>query len=114
MSRVTTVILSIGTLDWHEGSRLPEINAFFENPQAGFVSLEDPNLPHGWYGGTKYLEAELYIGSFNYLDLDALLTHLSRMRWEEPDCIQLIVKEQEDDVFRILALPKLRARTDEE
>jgi hypothetical protein len=49
------------------------------------------------------LEASLVaIGAFNHLDLDALVKHLRTIDWPYPGDIQLIVREQEEDRFRII------------
>ena len=40
------------------------------------------------------------IDAFNYLNLDALIAHLSAMDWGECDA-QLLVCEQEDRLFRV-------------
>lgn len=103
MSEVTNLILSIGTLDWDDRN-IERINAYFEDGRRGFVSVDSPELPSGWYGGTKMLEARLYIGAFNYFDLEGFKNFLRSIHWEYPEEIQLIVKEHHDDVFRIETL----------
>jgi hypothetical protein len=99
MSRVTSAILYLSTFD---DDRLPAVNAFFQSIRRGFVSLDDESLPRGWYGGAKYLEANLYAGAFNYLDLDELVSHLPGIAWREPAAVQLVVREQEDFKLRVL------------
>lgn len=70
MSDVTNTFLSIETLDSDEEMKIKEVNSYFRNQgKRGFVSLEDPSLPTGWYAGEKQLEAILYLGVFNYLNL---------------------------------------------
>lgn len=102
MSRVTNVILAHGDLGNPE-ARTEQINKFFANedgsPGGGFVHVEDKGLPNGWYGGTKFLECELLLGAFNYLNLDKLIAHLRTIQWTFPDNVQLIVKGQDDDRF---------------
>ena len=107
MSSVTNIILH-----WQSDFDIVEIaNRYFieeEGAPAGFrglVSLSD--APH-WYGGSKNLEANLAIGALNHLQLDRFIAYLHRL---VPDPIpwwwvlQLIVKEQEDDRFRIIEIP---------
>ena len=86
-----------------EEERIIEVNKFFEGGN-GFVSCDDDSLPRGWYGGTKMLETNVYIGSFNYLNLSDLVEHLkTQVRWtDDPRNVQLIVQEQHDDKFRII------------
>lgn len=100
MSYVTNVILSYSIIEKDE--KIEEINKFFEKDTAPFVSVDSPELPHGWYGGTKMLETPLFIGAFNHLRLDQLMHHIAQIEFEEPQSVQLIVKDQEDDVFKIL------------
>lgn len=102
MSVVTNLILHIGISE-DEEERIKDVNKFFEDKN-GLVSLDDSKIPRGWYGGSKMLECNLYIGAFNYLDLDEFIKHCKNIKWEYPDEIQIIVKEQEDDLFRIIKL----------
>lgn len=99
MSEVTNLILHLSIFDTDQ---LPAVNAFFQSAREGFVSLDDDSLPKGWYGGTKFLEAELYAGAFNHLYLDELVSHLRSIAWREPAAVQLVVKEQEDLKLRVL------------
>lgn len=104
MSVVTNVILSTHIYFGEEKTQITEeINNYFKE-DTGFVNVDDEKIPRGWYGGTKMLEAELFIGAFNHLDLDSLIKHLrDNVNWGEfrQEC-QLIVKEQEDIGFRII------------
>ena len=64
MSYVTNVILYIGILN-DVDAKIKEVNAYFEDDSFnGLVSVEDEKLPNGWYGGSKYLECDLFIGAF--------------------------------------------------
>ena len=103
MSWVTNVFLSIDTLDADEAAKVREINAHFEAQGiSGFVSLDDPSLPQHWYGGTKNLEANIYLGVFNHLDRSALVAHIRSHDWPRPTSVQLIYKDQEDSKFTTL------------
>ena len=111
MSVVTNLILSFSILE-DERSRVSEIN-FFENNGRGFelatADFERENNPSSnktWYGGTKFLETPLYIGAYNHLDVEGLIEHLKIVNWEYPESVQLFLKEQESDKFRILELGK--------
>jgi hypothetical protein len=100
MSSVANVILSIEGLDFDTAQKCQEINAYFDKAGIrGFVSLEDPQLPKGWYGGTKYLEADLYLGAFNHLDLNSLVSFIKGISWPGPTTVQLLVKGQEQTLF---------------
>jgi hypothetical protein len=104
MSVVTNLIVSLPLASERDPRRwIDRVNAFFTDERP-LVYVDDPALPSHWYGGSKYLEADLLIGACNYLDLDAFMAHLRGIEWEEPERVQVIVKEQDDDGFRILTL----------
>lgn len=102
MSRVTNIILSTGyenDLD----KIIDQINAYLieKGMHTGLVSIDTDTLPRGWYGGSKMLECELFIGAFNYLHLEEFLEHLKSYSWQYPECVQVIYKEQQDDRFSV-------------
>ena len=106
MSWVTNIILHIPAVDARgPQGRIKDVNRFFDEiPGKGFVSLDDPSLPKGWYGGSKLLEANLYVGALNHLDLDSFVKHLQSIDWKEPNHVQVIVMDQEDLDFRIIRI----------
>ena len=101
MSWVANILLHVGLDDEHQ---IATVNAFFEARQGRFVSLEDPSLPEHWYGGPKSLEVILALGVFNFLDIDELVEHLRTIEWNEPECVQLLVCDQEDHHFSVIDL----------
>ena len=38
-----------------------------------------------WYGGDKFLEILLYIGTYNQLDLEELIRCINQIEWDEPE-----------------------------
>lgn len=98
MSYVTNIILFMGILN-DADEKILEVNDYFGDDQRGFVSVEDESLPNGWYGGSKYLECDLFIGAFNYVNLKALIIHLKHIEWA--DVVQLMILDEEDERFRI-------------
>ena len=101
MSRVSNIILCIEGIDFDADRKCREIHAFFASDDIrGFVSVDDEALPKRWYGGTKYLEADLYIGAFNHIDIEALISHIQGIEWQGPTSVQLMVKEQEESLFK--------------
>ncbi len=101
MSHVTNLVLSIGVDDRCYG-KINQVNQFFREIEKGLISCDDPSLPRKWYGGTKMLETNLYIGAFNHLDIPALLGHLRSIAWESPSEVQLLIKDQNDERFRLI------------
>lgn len=53
--------------------------------------------PHA--GGTQIFSGAIFMGAFNYLDLDGLAEQIKSFTWDEPNKVQLFVREDEDDVF---------------
>src|SRR5689334_10773540 len=98
MSVVTNAILHCGS---YGDEFLRRVNEFF-SAGAGFVSVTSDRLPYKWYGGTKALECDLAIGAFNHLDLTGLIDHLRKVGGPFADELQLMVKEQEHNRFRMI------------
>src|SRR5574343_1554960 len=100
MSYVTNAILFIGALNENIDKKLEKVNEYFADdgvsPQQGFVDIE---FEPGWYGGSKFLEAHLYVGAFNYLLTERFIEHLKSIEWESN--VQLIIKDDPDIRFRI-------------
>ena len=79
---------------------IDEVNRFFEGgPGRGLVDIHEPGH---WYGGTKGFEAQVWIAACNHLNLRAFYEHIRKLPWRRPECLQLIVKDQEDFVFRAI------------
>ena len=105
MSEVTNLIITFSTLE-DEERVIAEMKGFVKG-DAGFhiVSVNDVRLPQNWYGGTKCLECNILIGAYKYLDLQLFLGFLrNNVKWEAPDLVQLIVKEEHDMKFRLIDL----------
>jgi hypothetical protein len=105
MSYVTNLILTFDVME-EEKEREAEIQEFFIHKDArgaGFVSCDDEKLPHGWYGGTKALETNVYIGAFNFINLDDLISHLRHdVKWEYPENVRLMICDQNEEAFRMI------------
>lgn len=112
MSEVTNLILSF-SISEDEISKVQEINSFWNNGR-GF-KLISADFQRGrtffgkeyqkrWYGGEKKLETPLFIGAYNHLDLNGLIEFLKGLEWDRPENVQLIVKEQDSEKFRIIEL----------
>ncbi len=109
MSLVTNTILVTSASD---DEKIEQVNKFFpEDGQKGFVSCDSTIHPDSaWYGGSKYLECMVYIGAFNYLDLEALKEHLTSIEWERPEAVQLLTMEQEEDLMTSWTIPEDKQR----
>jgi hypothetical protein len=111
MSIVTNLILTF-SIGEDESSRTEEVNNF-SNQGRGFklvsadferISSSTPYEVKTWYAGTKFLETPLFIGAYNHLDLSGLVRHLKSVRWEEPENVQLMLKTQDSNKFKIIEL----------
>lgn len=112
MSKVTNLIISFSIVE-DEKSRTSEINLFTNNDRGFKINSADFEEVHDmekginrtrWYGGSKILETPLYVGAYNHLDLDKLMEHLKSINWLMPECVQIIVKEQDSEKFKIIGI----------
>ena len=106
MSVVTNLIFSFSVGE-DETKMIEKVNSFKYGLQnLNLVSADyirsTENRHAKWYGGGKFLEARIYIGAFNYLELSEFVEHVKSLDWDEPECVQIMVKEQDDDRFRLI------------
>jgi hypothetical protein len=105
MSNVTNLILTISCSD-DQPEKIQQVNAFvYRDIPMNLVSVDhDKNRETRttWYGGTKFLEAGIYIGAFNLFPLTEFVDHLKKINWEYPEAVQVIYKGQEDEKFSII------------
>jgi len=104
MSEVTNLILTCSSAEKEIVIR-NEIEKFKNrNLSISIVSVDNDMLPKGWYGGTKYLESIIFLGAYNYLDLENFIKHLKLIQWEYPESVQLIVRKENEDRFEMINL----------
>ena len=105
MSVVTNLIIAASTSEDAEYI-LGQFKKFQVNGNPFFIaSVDNENLPKGWYGGSKYLECHILIGAYNHLVLQELMDFMRKeIKWEMPECVQVFVKEQDDMKFRLIDL----------
>jgi hypothetical protein len=101
MSSVTNCILHFSVFE-PEDRCLEKVNSFFTEAvgyfgRQPFVSVED-----GVYGGDKWLESPIFIGAFNYLNVEALCAHIRSIEFARPASVQLIIQRPEEDRFSII------------
>jgi hypothetical protein len=73
-----------------------KINAWLNHPDRDLGELRFVS-PHA--GGSQVFTGALFLGAFNYLDLDGLIKQVKAFPWEEPWAVQLWAREDEEDVF---------------
>lgn len=112
MSEVTNLILTFSNNE-DEEQRIKEVNFYISDGSninlisADYLRKTDilgRDNRKSWYGGTKFLDRPLYIGAINHLDLKDFISYLQEINWEEIEYVQLIVKQELDDKFKIIEL----------
>ncbi len=53
--------------------------------------------PHA--GGERHFVGAIFMGSFNYLDVDGLMRLLKSLEWEYYEQVQLFARTDEDKIF---------------
>ncbi len=105
MSLVTNIILSFCNIEEHEvGAEEDEyanvnlINKWLNSEDRSYGELKDVSE---YAGGRVCFEAPLFIAGFNFLVKDEFIAFVKSLPWEEPENVQVMIREQEDDKFRI-------------
>ncbi len=103
MSRVTTLIILTGNSEDENYLKKAFHDFRVGNNPFNLVSVDDEILPKGWYGGTKLISNKIFIGGYNYLELNELIEFMKqKITWHDENRVQLVVREQDDDKFRII------------
>lgn len=105
MSQVTNIIILFSCSE-DESKIVGRLNEFEYKKDSFFYikSINDKELPKHWYGGSKGLEASVLIGAYNYLNILDLINYMKNIEWEYIEDVQLLYKEQEDEVFKLIGL----------
>lgn len=104
MSRVTNIIFAFSIIeeggdDSGEFILFKEINKWLKKEGYGELKSIDDCA-----GGSKRLEAPIFAAAFNFFLFDEFKEFVSSLNWNEPDAVQIFVKEQEDDEFSIVGI----------
>ena len=100
MSVVTNVILTahVGPQDGSD-PEIDTVNNFLQEANGGgygkFIEVSN----HA--GGTKYMECRVYLSAFNHADTETILKAVDQAPWRDKEMVQVFVKEQEEDLFRL-------------
>jgi len=107
MSWVTDVVLFCSTNENYDdlvnldGYRelpkaIAEINAWLEehkhNPLLAFSELD---------GSEKAMQANVYGGAFNFLKIDPFIEAVMNAKWNTPESVQLMIKDEEENWFTL-------------
>ena len=97
MSHVTDIIL-VTFLD-DEGTGLTDLNTFLQKRSKPLTRVDDHTET------PRVLQCNVFIGAYNWLNIPDLLTVFSTCQWEYPECVQLMLKDENDNTF-IIATPE--------
>ena len=99
MSRVTNVILTahVGQEDGSD-PEIDSVNKFLRDAGGGYGEFVDVSHQAG---GMKHMEGRIYLSALNHADTETILRAIDQAPWGDKDMIQVFVKEQEDELFRL-------------
>jgi hypothetical protein len=96
MSTITNIMLITECMC--DPKRIETINTYLKHEYGhGLVQVDD-------YVGAKdrkAFEADVYMAAYNVFDTKGFLKCFYSIKWEYPECIQLLIKLQDDDKFTI-------------
>ena len=55
-------------------------------------------------GGKRSMNNNVYLAGINHLDADGLLKAFRDAPWNEPECVQLMLKKEEDNLYTMYSL----------
>ncbi len=94
MSYVTNVVVTTACGD---------LIVYDEDEQTSAPPAMEPlglrRVPEELPGGSKGMECEVYLGGFNYLQVDEMLNAVLSIEWEFRDQVQVFVRDQHDEKF---------------
>jgi len=103
MSYVNNVILTFSIMEYI-GQRIEEVNAALSQKEMrtaqGFPTKElgECDDEHA-YGGSKCLEAPVFVAAFNYILQSEVLSAVQAAEWEYPEDVRVFWCGQDDNAF---------------
>ena len=98
MSHVTDVILTMSLLEEvGRDDKCPAVellNAWLSERNKGELKRVDD-----FAGGRKAIQAAVFMGAFNYLDIPEFVAAVASAPWEDRDSLALFVKDEHDERF---------------
>jgi hypothetical protein len=106
MSHLTDVLILANR---GEGDAIARVNAAMgaTSPESSVVPFV--RVPEENFAGNRRPCFDIWPGTFNYLDLELLLKAVRDGRWSSPECVQVFVRDEDDDIFS-LAVGNMRPR----
>lgn len=105
MSRVTNVILHVSILEDEEFEDGPIIRVVDLNRTLVLDKLNTKfERVDQHAGGGKVFEAPVFMAAFNHCPTGIILSFVRRQPWAYPEDVQVFVKEEEDDGFKLYGI----------
>ena len=99
MSHVTDIII-VTMLDDGGGEDChPNVDLIAEKAGIWFEKASDK------VGGNKAMQADVFLAAVNCLDIDNFVSIFGSVKWEYPDCVQLFLKDEHENVFTVYNPP---------
>lgn len=102
MSVVTDVILCVSLSEEQGDDNFPAID--FINKWLRAAGYGELNHLNRHEGGFKAWQLDVFGGAFNYLDIEGFTERLLSAPWEQPECVRLIIKGEDDEVMEMVYL----------
>jgi len=99
MSHVADIILVTCIDDGAEADdchpNADKLNAYLKNNHngAGLVKVDN------YAGGNKAMQVDVFMAAINYLNIDAFVEWFRGVEWQDPECVQLLIKNEHDNRF---------------
>jgi hypothetical protein len=52
-------------------------------------------------GGNKGMKSDVWASAINYFAIEAFVSAMKEIKWERPESMQLLVKDEHDDCFML-------------
>jgi hypothetical protein len=52
-------------------------------------------------GGDRLMQCDVYLAAVSHLNIDAFIRLFKAAPWHDPDCVQLMLKDEEDLIFTV-------------
>ena len=92
LSSITNVIVTASEIDDNEWAVLEWINHNFQLSCSRLIAVDERSVG-------RAIEANVWIGAFNYLDLSWFMDLLRRAPWNMPERVRVFIKRQDDEFF---------------
>ena len=107
MTCITNVILTAAIHDgaWinSDYGSVDQLNEYLSKKYQGtrLYSIE------GSVGGHKTISCDIFAAAIDYLDLDEFIEEFSKVQWDKPEEVHLLIKSSDDLRFQSYYPPKL-------